>query len=94
MNFFLDLIKKILESDRTDIQRGIFDFDVEGELQDSVLTVYTEEDGQITLAVFSKEQWDIVNDICALGGQDQESVVRSLAKDLPNVFTVHPDELA
>ncbi len=93
MNFFLDLIKKILESDRTDIQRGIFDFDLEGDMQDSVLTVYTEEDGQITLAVFSKEQWDMVNDICALNGEDQETVVRSLSKDLPNVYTVDPDEL-
>jgi len=92
MNFFLDLIKKILESDRIDIQNGIFDFDSQGEIQDSVLTAYSEEDGQITLAVFSKEQWDMVNDICALNGDDQETVVRSLATEIPNVFTINPDD--
>lgn len=92
MDFFLDLIKKILESDNADLQNGIFNYDLSGHLQDSVLAAYTEEDGQMTLAVFSTEQWAMVNDICALTGEDQEDVVRSLAKDLPNVFTFDPRE--
>ena len=92
MDFFLDLIKKILESDNSDLQNGIFNHDLIGDLQDKVLAAYTEEDGQMTLAVFSTEQWSMVNDICALTGDDQEDVVRSMSKELQNVFTFDPKE--
>lgn len=92
MDFFLDLIKKILESDNSDLQNGIFNYDLTGDLQDKVLAAYTEEDGQMTLAVFSTEQWSMVNDICALTGDDQEDVVRSMSKELQNVFTFDPKE--
>jgi hypothetical protein len=34
----------------------------------------------------------MVNDICALTGEEQEDVVRSMSKDLPNVLTFDPKE--
>jgi hypothetical protein len=92
MDFFLDLIKKILESDNNDLQSEIFNQNLASELQDKVLAAYAEEDGQMTLAVFSTEQWSMVNDICALTGEKQEDVVRSMSKDLPNVLTFDPKE--
>jgi hypothetical protein len=92
MDFFLDLIKKILESDNNDLQSEIFNQNLASELQDKVLAAYAEEDGQMTLAVFSTEQWSMVNDICALTGEEQEDVVRSMSKDLPNVLTFDPKE--
>jgi hypothetical protein len=92
MDFFLDLIKKILESDNNDLQSEIFNQNLGSELQDKVLAAYAEEDGQMTLAVFSTEQWSMVNDICALTGEEQEDVVRSMSKDLPNVLTFDPKE--
>jgi hypothetical protein len=92
MDFFLDLIKKILESDNNDLQSEIFNQNLASELQDKVLAAYAEEDGQMTLAVFSTDQWSMVNDICALTGEEQEDVVRSMSKDLPNVLTFDPKE--
>jgi hypothetical protein len=92
MDFFLDLIKKILESDNNDLQSEIFNQNLASELQDKVLAAYAEEDGQMTLAVFSTDQWSMVNDICALTGEEQEDVVRSMSKDLPNVLTFDPKD--
>jgi hypothetical protein len=92
MDFFLDLIKKILESDNNNLQSEIFNQNLASELQDKVLAAYSEEDGQMTLAVFSTDQWSMVNDICALTGEEQEDVVRSMSKDLPNVLTFDPKE--
>jgi hypothetical protein len=92
MDFFLDLIKKILESDNNDLQSEIFNQNLASELQDKVLAAYAEEDGQMTLAVFSTDQWSMVNDICALTGEEQEDVVRSMSKDLPNILTFDPKE--
>jgi hypothetical protein len=34
----------------------------------------------------------MVNDICAISGDTQEIVVRSMPKDLPNIFTFDPNE--
>jgi hypothetical protein len=62
------------------------------ELEDAVITVFTEEDGQITLAVFDTAQWEIVNDLVKLTQQSQEDVVRSLAKEIPSVFTFDPND--
>ena len=62
------------------------------ELEDAVITVFTEEDGQITLAVFDTAQWEIVNDLVSLTKQTQEEVVRSLSKEIPSVFTFDPKD--
>lgn len=67
-------------------------FDSMPELQDSVLTIFSEEDGKMTLAIFDQAQWEIVNDLVSLTKQTQEEVVKSLAKEIPNVVTFNPDD--
>lgn len=92
MDFFLELIKKLMEANELDLENGVLQFDYEGDMAESVITVFTEEDGQIALAVFDMDQWEIVNDLCSLTSQTQEEVVRSMAKDLPNVKRFDPKD--
>jgi hypothetical protein len=88
----MQLIQKLLSASELDLENGILQFDYDEDMVESVITVFTEKDGQITLAVFDPNQWEIVNDLCKLTDQDQEEVVRSLAKDLPNVYTFDPKD--
>ena len=92
MDFFLELIKKLMEADELDLENGVLQFDYEGDMAESVITVFTEEDGQIALAVFDMDQWEIVNDLCSLTSQTQEEVVRSMANELPNVKRFNPKD--
>lgn len=92
MDFFLELIKKLMEANELDLEDGVLQFDYEGEMAESIITVFTEEDGQIALAVFDVDQWEIVNDLCSLTSQTQEEVIRSMAKELPNVKRFDPKD--
>lgn len=92
MDFFLELIKKLMEANELDLENGVLQFDYEGDMAESVITVFTEEDGQIALAVFDMDQWEIVNDLCSLTSQSQEEVIRSMAKDLPNIKRFDPKD--
>lgn len=94
MEYFIELMKRILVSGEMDGASGEFLMNIDDvpEMQDSVITVLHEEDGQITLAVFSTAQWEIVEDLVNLTKQPQEDIVRSLAKEIPNVFTFNPSD--
>ena len=94
MEYFIELMKRILVSGEMMGASGEFlvNLDDVPDMEDSVITVLTEEDGQITLAVFSTAQWEIVEDLVSLTKQPQEDVVRSLAKEIPNVFTFNPSD--
>jgi hypothetical protein len=94
MEYFIELMKRILVSGDMTNASGEFQISLDDipDMEDSVITVTTEEDGQITLAVFTTAQWDIVEDLVSLTKQSQEQVVRSLAKEIPNVFTFNPSD--
>ena len=94
MEYFIELMKRILVSGEMMGASGEFlvNLDDVPDMEDSVITVLTEEDGQITLAVFTTAQWEIVEDLVSLTKQPQEDVVRSLAKEIPNVFTFNPSD--
>jgi FPC/CPF motif-containing protein YcgG len=94
MEYFIELMKRIIVSGEMAGDSGEFlvNLDDIPDMEDSVITVLHEEDGQITLAVFSTAQWEIVEDLVSLTKQPQEDVVRSLAKDIPNVFTFNPSD--
>jgi hypothetical protein len=94
MEYFIELMKRIIVSGEMGGDSGEFlvNLDDIPDMEDSVITVLHEEDGQITLAVFSTAQWEIVEDLVSLTKQPQEDVVRSLAKDIPNVFTFNPND--
>jgi hypothetical protein len=94
MEYFIELMKRIIVSGEMPGDSGEFlvNLDDIPDMEDSVITVLHEEDGQITLAVFSTAQWEIVEDLVSLTKQPQEDVVRSLAKDIPNVFTFNPSD--
>lgn len=94
MEYFIELMKRILVSGDMADASGEFLMNIDDvpEMEDSVITVLHEEDGQITLAVFSTAQWEIVEDLVSLTKQPQEDVVRSLAKEIPNVFTFNPSD--
>ena len=94
MEYFIELMKRILVSGEMAGASGEFlvNLDDVPDMEDSVITVLTEEDGQITLAVFTTAQWEIVEDLVSLTKQPQEDVVRSLAKEIPNVFTFNPSD--
>jgi len=94
MEYFIELMKRILVSGEMNGASGEFlvNLDDVPEMEDSVITVLHEEDGQITLAVFTTLQWDIVKDLVKLTKQNEEDVIRSLAKEIPNVFTFDPSD--
>jgi hypothetical protein len=94
MEYFIELMKRILVSGEMSGASGEFQISLDDipDMEDSVITVTTEEDGQITLAVFTTAQWEIVEDLVSLTKQSQEQVVRSLAKEIPNVFTFNPSD--
>jgi len=94
MEYFIELMKRILVSGEMNGASGEFlvNLDDVPEMEDSVITVLHEEDGQITLAVFTTPQWDIVKDLVKLTKQNEEDVIRSLAKEIPNVFTFDPSD--
>jgi hypothetical protein len=94
MEYFIELMKRILVSGEMYGASGEFQISLDDipDMEDSVITVLTEEDGQITLAVFTTAQWEIVEDLVSLTKQPQEDVVRSLAKEIPNVFTFNPSD--
>ena len=94
MEYFIELMKRIIVSGEMNKISGEFQVNLAevSELEDSVITVFTEEDGQITLVVFTTAQWDIVKDLVKLTKQNEEDVIRSLAKEIPNVFTFDPED--
>lgn len=94
MEYFIELMKRIIVSGDMTNASGEFQISLDDipDMEDSVITVITEADGQITLAVFTTAQWDIVEDLVSLTKQPQEDVVRSLAKEIPNVFTFNPSD--
>ena len=94
MEYFIELMKRIIVSGDMTNASGEFQISLDDipDMEDSVITVITEADGQITLAVFTTAQWDIVEDLVSLTKQSQEDVVRSLAKEIPNVFTFNPSD--
>ena len=94
MEYFIELMKRIIVSGDMTNASGEFQISLDDipDMEDSVITVITEADGQITLAVFTNAQWDIVEDLVSLTKQPQEDVVRSLAKEIPNVFTFNPSD--
>jgi hypothetical protein len=94
MEYFIELMKRILVSGEMTGASGEFLFNVDNvpEMEDSVITVLHEQDGQITLVVFTAAQWDIVKDLVKLTKQNEEDVIRSLAKEIPNVFTFNPSD--
>jgi len=92
MDFFIELIKKLMEANELDLENGVLKFDYDNDMDESIITAFSEKDGQITLAVFDTEQWEIVNDLCKLTSQSQEEVIRSMASDLPNVYRFDPKD--
>ena len=94
MEYFIELMKRILVSGEMAGASGEFLVNIDDvpEMEDSVITVLHEKDGQITLVVFTAAQWDIVTDLVKLTKQNEEDVIRSLAKEIPNVFTFNPED--
>lgn len=94
MDFFFRLINKFIDKVNKSGVSNLFDFDETDPLStDNVIVcIHTEDDVNYTMAVFTVDQWSMVQDISELTSQDVEEVVRSLDVNSPNVITFNKDD--
>ena len=83
----MEYLRKLIEfinslgDDIFDDNVYIMDSEDEDDSKSFILTVHSNDDGNVVFNTFSIEQWEMMDDICELTGKDKFNVIEDLCSD-------------